>query len=144
VHSLTKQINSATHRLWAASIEGWDQVVKVLLDNKANVNFQAEGVTSLLMAAEGGHVSTFELLLSRGAKLTDRTRIGATALHGAALSGNLAMVQRVFKAGIDLHVEDKDHTTALGWAAGEGYTDIVVWLLSRGARANKPEESSHY
>ena len=59
--------------LMAASEEGHDEVVRVLLDAGADVNASEEnGKGALYYASDEGHTSTAQLLLDRGADVSAR------------------------------------------------------------------------
>ncbi len=51
----------------------------------------------------------------------------------AIRSGNRSSVEEMIKAGVDLSQQDKQGWTALNWAAGSGYLEIVELLLEHGA-----------
>ncbi len=85
-----------------------------------------------MRAALGGAGTIVERLLTSGAKpnLTDAN--GWTALICAA-AGDVAIVQRLIGAGVDIKHAAKDGTTAIGRAKTTGHT-AAVELLEAEAR----------
>ena len=55
----------------------------------------------------------------------------------AAQSGNLTQVQALLAQGANIDAIDRDGTTALMFAAQQGYTEIVRHLLQAGANVNQ-------
>jgi len=55
------------------------------------------------------------------------------ALHRAADKGDLDKVKHLLERGADVNSRDKDGWTPLHWAAFEGKTKMVKFLLSKGA-----------
>ena len=53
-----------------------------------------------------------------------------------ARKGDLAKVQQIIAAGVDLNATDKNKLTALTWAAHTGYIEIVKLLIDKGANVN--------
>lgn len=52
-----------------ASQEGYTEIVKILIDNEADVNIKTEdGWTALMMASKYGHTDIVKLLKKAGAK----------------------------------------------------------------------------
>ena len=67
--------------LIAASSEGHDKVVKLLLDAKANPDAaDKDGTNSIMAASARGHTDIVELLIKAGAKLNEQNVDGHTAL----------------------------------------------------------------
>lgn len=58
---------------------------------------------------------------------------GGTALHVAAISGHVTLVQRLLEAGLDKDVKDSSGATPLLLAAKNGRFAVVVQLLAAGA-----------
>lgn len=95
----------------AASFKS-QEILLALLDHGAKV----DGSSALYSAAEYGHVNSVELLLTRGADLNELAMID----YGA---------KGLYNAGTALHV-----------AVDNGQTEIVKFLLKRGARADIKDE----
>ena len=56
----------------------------------------------------------------------------------AAKRGDLKTVSSLLESGVDVDTEDdKQHATALMWAAHEGHSDVVLLLIEQGAGINK-------
>lgn len=84
-------------------------VIKSLLDHKANVNVQLTAMSIIKKAAQDS---------------PDRTlAIGATPFMRAARSGDVEVMHLLLDHGADPKLANKDGATALSVAAGLGYTD---------------------
>jgi ankyrin repeat protein len=84
-------------------------VIKALIDHKANVNAQLTAVSIIKKAAQDN---------------ADRTLgVGATAFMRAARSGDVEVMKLLLDHGADAKLANKDGATALSVAAGLGYTD---------------------
>ena len=112
-----------------------------LLRAGADVNrFTPEGLTPLMIASGLGQPQMVEVLLSAGAQvLVVEPRMGATALHKAALSGNPNVVALLLDRGafIDQQSPILGHTALLD-AVIYKHEDVVRLLLKRGARTSIP------
>ena len=107
-------------------------MVKMLLDNGADVNIQNNSAaTPLFLVAGTNNLKTAEELLKRGAKLNiqDMTN-GQTPLHKASRYGQFNMAKMFVDQGADLHVKDNYGNTPLHEA---GNALIIRMLLDRGA-----------
>ena len=91
----------------------------------------------LKAAADGTDVAELEAALRDcpAAELRAATLppSGGSALHLAASSGALEMVQALLDAGCELHARAANGSTALHWAAGSGHAAVVRALLRLGA-----------
>jgi ankyrin repeat protein len=82
--------------------------------------------------------SVVEVLIQAGADVNARDDAGFTALHDAALAGNLKAARLLVEHGADVNIGDKDSgATALYMAATMGREDVVSFLLEKGADTNK-------
>jgi ankyrin len=79
--------------LISAIFRGQYDIIKMLLDNGADINQQIRGCTPLYVAAQEGHASIVELLLTRGANINQQYKKGFTALHIAAKMGKIEVVK---------------------------------------------------
>jgi len=124
-------------------------LIEALLEAGSHVNFLKEGdhETNLIGAASLGAVDIGIRLLDAGAEPHLRGEGGETALHWAALFGELRLAQRLIE-GADLELEDSQyHSTPLGWAvhgfcepqtenpANHGHQrEVAAILVSHGAK----------
>ncbi len=129
-----------------AARQGDAAAVESLLKQGTNPNTAAgDGMTALHWAAERGHQKVVELLISSGAVVDTKTRIGKyTPLHLASRSGHGGATRLLLKAGSNPNAT----TTTSGVtplhlaAAAIGGADAVAALLEHGADANATEASS--
>lgn len=61
------------------------------------------------------------------------------SIHDAAFNGNLALVEKIVSAGIEIDSLDDEGRTPLMYAAFNGHTAIVKVLVKNGAEVNKPD-----
>ena len=129
-----------------AARQGDAAAVESLLKQGTDPNIAAgEGMTALHWAAERGHQKVVELLISSGAVVDTKTRIGKyTPLHLASRSGHGEATRLLLTAGSNPNAT----TTTSGVtplhlaAAAIGGADAVAALLEHGADANATEASS--
>jgi ankyrin repeat protein len=134
-----------------------DDIVGALVRGGAKVDGVAGDGGPLTGAIHHGRVSAPRALVSAGARIgsvstaaavgrldlvkefvTSRSNRRADkdmeqALIHAALYGHLEIVEFLLERGVDPAVKDHQAFTALHWAAGGGFVDVVRLLVSRGA-----------
>ena len=87
------------------------------------------GVTALMLAARGGHVSELILLLSKGASVNSQSRHGVTPLLMAAEEGQLSVVQQLIEKHADVDRSTSTNTTPLMQACRFGTTYVLTYYL---------------
>jgi ankyrin repeat protein len=91
---------------WAASY-GYDEIVKVLIKAKVNVNVQNNnGFSAIGFAANGGHLETVKLLIDAGADVKINKN---SPLKWALKNKHLAVIKLLLENGADKSaIEDFD------------------------------------
>jgi uncharacterized protein len=162
--------NSAGYTgLMAAAERGRADIVKLLLDHKADPNVAGRDAgTALMLAAENNQPEIVKLLLGRGADPNRQDNNGWTALLKAAYQGHATCIeilaghtkQELDRAllvatlmerkdavkvlldnGAEVDFKASDGRTPLILAAGKGNKDIVDLLLKAGADASLTDQS---
>jgi len=118
----------------AAAIVGDADAVRRLLDLGFDVDtVDAQGCSALLRAAGGGHRTTVDLLLARGADPKRAAHTGATPLSAAVSMRHGEIVDRLLEAGAALEQRLPGDVTVLMLAAALGLPDLCARLLMAGA-----------
>lgn len=118
-----------------AAQEGHLDLVKFLLENKADVHAQTQtGDTALTYACENGHTDVAEVLLYFGAELEHLSEGGRTPLMKACRAGHICTVKFLIQKGADVNRQttNNDHTP-LSLACAGGHQQVVELLLAHGA-----------
>jgi ankyrin repeat protein len=145
-----------------AARSGHVAVVEQLLANGANVDAKAgRDQTALMWAVTQQHPAVVKILLANGADVHARStrwsEVMAVPPHGylpynrdiphgndtalllAARVGGLASARLLVTAGADVDDADAWGITATTFAAHSGFTDLVEFLLEKGADPNKTD-----
>jgi ankyrin repeat protein len=109
-----------------ASKEGCIEVVRLLLENGADIHVQKD--YSLRLASFYGHVEVVRLLLESGA---DVHADDDYALRLASFYGHVEVVRLLLASGANVHAKDD---CALRWASDKGHIEVVDLLVSYGAK----------
>jgi ankyrin repeat protein len=128
----------------AAGIGRVEQMQKYFLPDgtpRRGVTKQQMGA-ALRYASGYGRREAAEFLLDKGVELTAHSGDGQTALHSAAIFGNLEMVRLLLAHNAPLEVKNQYGGTVLGqtlWSAAHGgdpaiYAQIIEALISAGAK----------
>lgn len=145
--------------LMVAARSGYPDVVEQLLAKGANINAHGtRGQTALMWAASQEHANVVKVLLAHHADLnlksdawTDVMAVpphgylpynkavphgGETALMFAARVGDLASVKLLVAAGANVNDADAWGVSAATLAEHSGFTDLLLFLLDKGADPN--------
>jgi ankyrin repeat protein len=128
---------AADSRLADAAMRGENEIVRSLLNDRANINSaQPDGTTALHWAVRHNDVATVAALIHAGVDVKGANRYGVTPMNLAATNGNTAVIRAVLDAGADANTATPGGETALMTAARTGSPDAVTLLLDRGANVN--------
>ena len=120
--------------LITASANGNLEIVKSLLDAKADRNITDDtGLTPLMAAAYMGNDNVVALLIHQGASLEQQDEKGYTALMFAANAGQYNSVRVLLESNANVNAKDNDNSVPIMFAAQHGFNDTVRLLLSYGA-----------
>ena len=106
--------------------------------------------TPLHWATFLGHLGAVEALLAVRASPSQRTRLGLTPLHMAAMNGHAAVAGAILRTGeVDVDVQDVHDQSPLQWAARHGKVEVrapsliwfVGWEMSSRGRFTTPARS---
>ena len=94
------------------------------------------GVTALMDAAWGGHESTVDLILDRGADVNCADYSGRTALHCAAVRGRPGIVRKLLSRGANVDATDRSLQTALLLASVGVHEECISILVEHNANVD--------
>jgi len=129
----------------AASIGRTDMVGQLLSDEPSLLDsYSPEGFTALALAAHFGHIETLEFLISRGGNVNAVSKhvMNVTPLHAALFGRQIEAAKVLVAAGADVTPKrggagwPRAGWTALHYAAGFGFAELVEPLIERGADIN--------
>ena len=91
------------------------------------------GSTPLELATDFNYPDCVKVLIDKySASINAINKFGNTALHRAAINGNLEVVKLLTSySQCDVNAKDNDGETAADWARDEGHNDIVDYLTSQ-------------
>jgi ankyrin repeat protein len=120
---------------WAGVVDNAEMVaVLVKAGAKLETGTRVGSHTPLQVAAREGSAAAVKALLDAGASVAARSTNGVTALHEAAMGGNVTVVGLLISAGADVNAAEPAYgQTPLMLAAAKGRTEAVKMLVERGA-----------
>jgi peptide-methionine (S)-S-oxide reductase len=121
------ELGAPVSLLAAVSLDLWDEAGRLVATAPPDAKTDALQVAACL-----GKADAVEFLLHHGADPQSggmRLHSHSTPLHQAALSGSLASVQALVRAGASLEARDSIwNGTPLGWARHGGRHEVAAWL----------------
>ena len=128
VNLVDEEQSSLLH--WSV-LSGDFQLTNLILQKGANPNAQNKfGCTPLELAINYDEEAIVDLLLKNEAKLFNRN--GYMPLHAAAVSGNIALLEK-FLTVSTTNSRDDSGRTPLHWASQEGHWEAAAYLIKNGA-----------
>jgi hypothetical protein len=121
--------------LHVAARHGYDDIARLLISQKANVNARStKGATALHMAASANHAGMIDLLAKEGALIDASTNDGFTALHYAVYKQAFDSVKTLVDHKADVNSLTKSGTTPLHFAvSAKDNGAMAEYLVSKGA-----------
>lgn len=102
-----------------------------------NVTFAQEKRTRTLHdAVIGGDIEEVKSMLSSGADINQKNRMGGTPLHTAIMNRQKPIAELLIAGGADVNAKDNSGQTPLSAAVTIGDKDIVQQLIARKADVN--------
>lgn len=126
--NIEARTNSGQTPLHYAAVAGHISVVQQLLDGGANIKARDDyGASVLYAAVTAGEPAegVVDLLL---AKIEQKSKLGRTLLHHAAMAGDTNVVKRLIERGVDLDARTAAGETPLYLAMIRANDDIVQLL----------------
>ncbi len=117
----------------SVAIDRSDDVAAILARGMDPNTVDPNGEPMLVVASRAGFEPTVDALLRAGAKVDAKNGFGDTAIMVAALGGHLALVKKLYSRGAEINPVG---WTPLAYAATNGKTEVVRYLLEIGAKPN--------
>lgn len=116
---------------------GYLDILKVLIEYKADVNVQNQcGSTALMAAASNCKTDSVNMLIEHNADVNRKDCDDRTALMCAALEGCVDIVNVLIDHNAGVDVQNYNGSTALLRAAISGHVDIIKRLIDQDADIN--------
>jgi hypothetical protein len=108
------------------------EIVRLLLDHKANVNAKAkEGETPLLAGINNHEISL--LILEHGPDVNATWDNGVSALHKAAGIGDKALIKKILEMGGNINKQGHCGLTPVQFSTFQSNVEVVKFLVDHGA-----------
>ncbi len=119
--------------LQIAVMKGHPEIAALLRKHGAQHSKDAQGYTSLHMAAKKGLTEEVKTLVLQGIGVDERSNNQETALHCASFHGHADVARILLSAGANVNAQEQGGLSSLHLAAYQGKTDVVEVLLENGA-----------
>lgn len=139
---IKENIRNGNRPLCVACEEGHLDVVKLLIENGANVNMHDRMHNKpLYYACKNGHLDVAKWLILKGSEVdVGSIDYNITPLYIACNEGHFDVVKLLVKRRANIHVKDRWGKTPLYYACEKGYFDIAKFLIKNGANVNQKDD----
>ena len=121
--------------LWIAAFKGHFDVVRLLIEQNAEVDSRTStNSTPLRAAAFKGHLGSVRCLVENGADVNARKNFNDTLLMVACYKGHLDVASYLVKHGANMNLQDHHGRSCLHYASERGHVQLVCQLLALGAK----------
>eukprot|EP00808_Paulinella_micropora_P002450 g15669.t1 len=134
----SKPLTEQEQTLLRLATMGKDEELKAFLDsNEISIETSTQkGETSLIIAADQGHLALAKLLIDRKADLNAKDEAGITPLIKATFKGHTDVARLLLERGAEIDAKKKNGTTALITAADKNRTELGLLFIEKGAAPN--------
>lgn len=140
--NLDWQDNNGKNSLMISSVQGYEEMVKLLIDNGAKLNMRDNsGKTALIYASRKSNTRIIQLLVDKGASINMQDNVGWTALMYAIAIGKNKIVKLLIDKGSDLYLNDCTGYTALKHAEIKKNKEIIKLLQDAENNLNKKRKN---
>ncbi|MEK6743315.1 MAG: ankyrin repeat domain-containing protein [Nitrospirota bacterium] len=134
---------AASSHVASADEQALNEIVKILLDQKVDIETKDDtGLTLMMLACTSGRTTIVQTLLDRGAAVNSQCECpnyingGWTALLIAVNQEKKRIVNQLLDRGADVNSKNAMGDAAVHIAAKRGTQDVLTALLSKGADVN--------
>ena len=103
-------------------------IVKLLLDNKADINTISGEGSVLMGTCYKGNLEMAKFLIERGADVNTENELGTTPLMYAILSENIELIKLLLSHGASKDVKERSGKSAIDYAGQSGNNQIIELL----------------
>ena len=121
--------------LWIAAAKGHFDVVRLLIEQNAEVDGRtSSNSTPLRAAAFDGHLDIVRCLVENGADVNARNNFNSTPLMVTCYKGHLDVASYLVKHGANINLHDNKGSSCLHRASEGGHVQLACELLALGAK----------
>ena len=121
--------------LWFAAAKGHFDVVRLLIEQNAEVDRRTSSNSTPLRAAVfDGHLDIVRCLVENGADVNARNNFNSTPLMLTCHNGHLDVASYLVKHGANINIQDNAGQSCLHYASKRGDVQLVCELLALGAK----------
>ncbi|KAJ5712190.1 hypothetical protein N7493_008658 [Penicillium malachiteum] len=136
-NDINSRDDRGTYPVILASLNGYVNVVQLLVEKGAEINAQGGFYGNALQAASSeGHDKVVQLLVEKGAEINAQGGRYGNALQAASYRGHDKVVQLLVEKGAEINAQDEGYGNALQAASSEGHDKVVQLLVEKGAEIN--------
>ncbi len=117
--------------LFLASYLDRREIVSMLIERGADLEFRFQDMTPVMAASEGGALSALEALLAAGADVNAGSSEGLTSLMIAVRDGNIDVAKLLIARGANTELPTQSGSTALDIARSLDALEMVALLDPR-------------
>ncbi|VDI83823.1 Hypothetical predicted protein [Mytilus galloprovincialis] len=143
LHNCTKNVNHCRYTdkvspLYMASAYGYNEVVKLLVNNKGDINkCDYKDLSPLYIACQNARTEVVQMLINNKADINKCTDEEVSPIYVACYKGHTEVVQMLINSNADINKCKDTGSSPLYIACQEGHTKVVEMLINNKADINK-------